>query len=368
MKNKLFQKTTISTLGKIILASIIIIVCLLIFLKANSKVQTEALEIKSVASVIQSDGTITPQNQATLHFQLGGKLVYLPFKEGDKVYQGQTIAQLDTYALQRQLTAALNTYRLTRDTFDQTQQNSQTGVLQGQQKYSLEITNKVGLDKITEDSIITDIVKRLLDQNQATLDNSVIQVELSNYALSLATITSPIDGVITHLDVITPFVNVTPATSFAVADPSSFVFRANVSENDIDFVSVGNKAIVKLGNGKSISGTISKIYPDKAALSNGQKVYLVDIESEELVKSSKMGQSGTALIQSNSRDNVKLVPTWTVLNHDSVWVLANNKPVLRNVTIGKTHGDMTEILDGLKTQDMIITNPESIAAGKYKIL
>jgi len=370
MKNKIFKKSTLFALGKIILASFVIIVGLFVFLRANSTIKTEALEIKSVASVIQADGAVTAQNQATLHFQTGGKLTYLPFKEGDKVYQGQTIASLDTYAIQRQLTASLNTYRSTRDTFDQTQENNQTGVLRGQQKYSLDVTNKIGAGGQDEENIINDMAARILDQNQATLDNSVIQVELANYALSLATLTSPINGIITHMDVTTPLVSVTPVTSFVVADPSSLVFRVNVSENDIDFISVGNAATIKLGsgNGKSITGTVGKIYPDKVTLPTGQKIYSVDIETAKENQLSVMGQSGTALIQSNSQKDVKLVPTWTVLNHEAVWVLAASKPVLRNVTVGKIHGNMTEILDGLESNDQIITNPESIAAGKYKIL
>jgi multidrug resistance efflux pump len=368
MKNKLFRERTIQILGRSIVVSLIFIAILFVALRANSEAKTEALEIKSVASVIQADGSVIAQNQAILHFQLGGKLTYLPFKEGDRVYQGQTIASLDTYTLQRQLTAALNTYRSTRDNFDQAQQNDQTGVLRGQQKYSLEVTNKIGVGGQTEEDIINDMAKRILDQNQATLDNSVIQVELANYALSLATLTAPINGVITHLDVTTPLVNITPATSFVVSDPSTLIFRSNIFESDMDFVSVGNTVTVKLSGGKSISGTVSKIYPDKITLPSGQKAYQVDIESEKTEGFAIMGQSGTALIRSNSQANAQLVPTWTVLNHDSVWVLSNGKPILRNVIVGKMHGNITEILSGLEAQDKVITNPESIAARKYKIL
>ncbi len=370
MKNRLFQKRTLISLGVIVLVSFIVIIGLLTVLKANPTVKTEAAEIKSVASVIQADGSITPQSQAALHFQTGGKLTYLPFKEGDSIKQGQTIASLDTYTLQRQLTTALNTYRSTRDTFDQTQQNNQTGVLQGQQRYSLEVLNKVSKSGQDEVDIINDMAKRIVDQNQGNLDNSVIQVELSNYALQLASITSPLSGIITHMDVTTSQVNVTPTTSFIVVDPSTLVFRANILENDIDFVTEGSTVTIKIGsgNGKPILGTVSKIYPDKITLTTGQKAYQVDIESAEITKSGVMGQSGTALIQSNAHSTAKLVPTWTVLNHDSLWVLANSKPVIRSVKVGKTHGDMIEILDGLEENDQVITNPESIAAGKYQIL
>jgi RND family efflux transporter MFP subunit len=302
---------------------------------------------------------VTSQNQATLHFQTGGKLVSLPFKEGDSVSAGQAIASLDSYTVQKQLTAALNTYRSTRDSFDQTQQNQGNNVIQNQQQ---KLTANSDTDYLNQ------VAKRIVDQNQANLDNSVIQVELANYAIQLSTITSPINGIITHLDVTEPQVNVTPLTSFVVEDPSSLVFRANVSENDIDFVSEGGKATVTLGSRKEFSGTVLKIYPDKVTLPSGEHVYQVDIASSDLLQNSKLGQSGSVILVSNTQNQVKLVPTWTVLNNDSVWVMDNGKAVLKQVTVGKIHGDKTEIVSGLKETDQVILDPESIASSQYKLL
>ncbi len=350
--------------------SMIVIIGLFAIFKANSPVKTEALEVKSIAEYLQADGAVTPQNQATLHFQTGGKLVYFPFKEGDSVYQGQTIASLDTFTLQKQLQLTANSYEIAKNAANQILQYQQAGVLEGQQRVSLDTTSKQGYSAISETDVIYNNIKRIVDNAFLSQNSAQINVDLANYAITLASITSPINGIITHMDVTTPYVNVTSATSFIVADPDSLVFRANVSENDIDFISVGNSVTIRLnsGNGKSISGTVSKIYPDKVTLVTGQRIYQVDIEAAQAGSLSVMGQSGTVLIQSNSQNNVKLIPTWTVLNHDSVWVFANGKPVLRNVSVGKTHGDLTEILSGLEINDRVITNPESIAAAKYKIL
>lgn len=346
MRNKLFKKRTIFTLGKIVLASAVVIIGLLVIFKANSLVKTEALEVKPVASVIQGDGIVTAQNQATLHFQTGGKLIYLPFKIGDQVYQGQIIASLDTV----KLTATLR----------QAEQDFTAAKAISDKYYD-------GRDPNASESYDDKIKRTTIDAAQNKAYDNVVKARQD---IADATLTSPINGVITQEDVTVTNVNVTPATSFTVADPSILVFRANVSENDIDFVSVGNAATVGLGNGigKSILGTVGKIYPDKVTLSTGQRTYQVDIESTQTGQFNLMGQSGTALIQSNSKENVKLVPTWTVLNHDSVWVLADNKPVLRSITVGKTHGDMTEILTGLQPNDKVIINPESIVAKKYIIL
>ena len=93
---------------------------------------TTSATVQFVNSTITADGSVVAQNQAKLNFQTGGKLVRLPFKEGDRVRAGQLIAQLDTYALQRQLTLALNNYRIARNSFDQTQQNSSDNVLKSQ--------------------------------------------------------------------------------------------------------------------------------------------------------------------------------------------------------------------------------------------
>src|SRR5258706_11022666 len=222
--------------------------------------KTESVAIKSVGSDISADGAIHSENEATLHFQSGGKLVYLPFKVGDSVSRGQTIAQLDTYALQRQLTQALNTYRSTRDTFDQTQQNANDNQLQSQQ---LSAASNATMDK---SNAINDIVKRIVDQNQASLDNSVINVELANYALQLSTLSSPFTGAITAEDVSVPNVNVTTLTSFSVADPLNLLMRANISPSDIDFVSVGAQVNISItGQSKSIVGSVEKIYPQQTS-------------------------------------------------------------------------------------------------------
>ncbi|HET9946632.1 MAG TPA: efflux RND transporter periplasmic adaptor subunit [Patescibacteria group bacterium] len=322
--------------------------------------------VKPVSNTISAQGSIHSVSEATLHFQTGGKVVYLPFKEGDAVTQGQIIAQQDTYALQQQLTQALNTYRSTRDTFDQQQENAQNGNLQGQQKTTL---NTYVTSPVTNTDVINSIVKRVLDQNQATLDNSVISVQLANNALSLATLTAPFSGVITHEDISVPNVNVTTSTSFSLADPSTPVFKAQVLQSDIDFVSVGATATIKLnGNSKSLKGTVTKIYPDKVTTPSGEAAYTVDISSPDLLTQGKLSQSGIVLITSSAQQATVLVPLWTVVGHQAIWIMKDNQPVLTPVTLGKTHGSLIEVLSGLSQSDSVITNPQTIAKMKYTLL
>lgn len=368
MKDKLLNRANLLVIIIVFCIVTVIIMVLPPFFKGNAQTDATDVAVRVASSKIQADGVVASENEAALHFQTGGKLVYLPVKEGDSVSQGETIAQLDTYALQRQLTQALNNYKSTRDTFDQTQDNSQNGVLQGQQKFSLNTMNQSGISGQNETDVINDMAKRIIDQNQASLDNSVINVELANYAMQLSSLTSPISGVLTHEDVTSAGVNVSPATTFVIDDPNHLVFKAQVLENDIDYVAVGQNAVIKMASGRTITGTVEKIYPEKITLPTGDKAYEVDIASDNLVQNTKMGETGTVLIDNIEGHDVIQVPTWTILSDSYIWVEENGKPVLKKITIGQEHGSYTEVTEGLSAQDKIIENPKSIVSNKYQIL
>src|SRR5579885_2222942 len=321
-----------------------------------------------VAPTISADGTITPQTQVTLHFQTGGKLIALPFKEGDRIATGQTVAQLDTYVLERQLQLAANTYETTKNTTDQTLENNQAGVLEGQQRTSLDTTNKNSYSSITEATVVYDAVKRMVDNSLLAQNSAQLNVDLANYALQLATLTAPFDGVVTHEDVTSAGQNVTPVTGFTIVDPTSLVFRANVPENEVDYVSVGNRATIHLdGQQAAMQGTVTKVYPDKTTLPDGATVYQVDIQSNQITPKSKLDLSGTAIIQSNTLANVLLVPAWTVLGGKYVWVKENTMPVLKTVSVGKTHGNEIEVTGVLSAGDKVITDPQFLSRQKYSL-
>lgn len=354
----------------IIVIFVLIVGSFFLFFNKKEKPQTIDPIVKSADAKILADGMIRSQNEVNLHFATGGKLVYLPFKEGDQVQNGQIIASLDTYALQKQLTATLNNYRITRDSFDQLQDNIQNNVGKAQITNPYDFVSKAGIGGANRDHTLDDMIKRLADESQAGLDNSVIQVELTNYAFTLSSLTAPFRGVITHLDVTTSNIMVSPATSFIMADPDALVFRANVSENNINFISIGGKASIQLTGmkDKTFDGIVTKIYPDKITLPSGQNVYQVDIESTDLKSVGKFEQDGAVLINSKYDHQVMLVPTWLVLSKQYIWVEENNQPVLRQVTVGNTVGNYVEITGGLPLGDKLIINPSSVVGNKYIIL
>ncbi len=369
------KKKLLTYLGILVILAVLAIVLvngytMMMNRRINPQSATTTSAVRFITSTITADGTVTAQDTATLHFQTGGKLVYLPLKEGDKVYQGQIIASLDTYSLQRQLASALNTYRSTRNTFDQTQANSQNNVLQAQQTNPFDYYSDAGIgqDTPTRTNAINDVVKRIIDENQANLDNSVINVELAHYALQLATLTSPLNGIVTNEDVNVAGQNVTTTTSFTVADPATMVFRANIPTEYIYYIVEGSTVTMAIdGLPNKIQGTIVRIYPSKVTLSSGQSVYQVDIQSDDLKKLARLDMGGTAILTTNAQ-HVAVVPAWTVLSGKYIWVDEGGKLELKQVTVGKVHGANIEVTSGLSESDRIIVDPQYIPSLKYSML
>ncbi len=365
---------------KKIITSLIIIILLIdagvlvVFqLQPNTTVlanDSQTAAVKSVDSTIIASGSIVAQDQATLHFQTAGKLAYLPVKEGDKIVSGQEIAQLDPYPLQQQLAQAVNTYKSAQDSFAQTQENQQAGVVAAQQRTSLDtsVHGNTNYSGTTEETVVQNAAQRFINQEQLSLNSSSLSVDIARYALQMATLTSPLNGIVTHEDVAMAGQNITPATAFTVADPATSVFRANIPVQNIDYIADGmNASVILDGEQNKINGTIVKIYPATVTLSNGEQVYQVDIQSNNIINKSKLGQNGTAIIMTNAK-NVILIPAWTVLGGKYVWIDNKGKPELKTISVGQIHGSEIEVTGGLTKNDRIITDPKVIPAGKYPLL
>lgn len=338
---------------------------------APSATESASFRVKKMEQEILVVGTLESEAQATMRFSVGGKLIYLPFKEGDRVRKGQTIAQLDTYDLRKRLEIAVNNLRLSKDTLSQSQENQRTHLMEVQLRYNVEsVTKLYGSIQEDETTVLSNMAARIIDQNQANAGSVQAQVDLANSAFQLSTITSPIDGIVLHEDITTVGVNVTPATSFVVVDPSQLIFHANVLESDIDFVKTGTNVSVKLDNkpSKIIKGTVLRVYPEKTKSASGTNVYRVDVESPEFKLGYTYGLSGAASIDSLVSGDAFLVPTWTIISGRQIWVVEGGKPQFKEVSVGNSRDGKTVILSGLSDSDEIVNDPEFLVAKLYWIL
>jgi RND family efflux transporter MFP subunit len=321
-----------------VVATVFVVVVLVWRSRATQKPTYHIIHptVQSLEKVLEVSGAVDASKSATLRFLAGGKLTYLGAQEGDRVKQWQTIASIDTSALQKSFQQDLNGYSSQRITFDQTIDNN-------------------------KDIHGNSTVDRSLQQNQLNLNNSVLTVEQEEIALKNSSIYSPINGILVSSPAQTSGVILGPTDTFEIVDPNTMFFSAEVGESDIRLVHLGQYVSVTLDAypDTPIDATVDYI-SFMSSLSDSNTVYKVRVGLPATADplQYKLGMNGTARISVDHKDNALSVPV-TVLttrdNNNYVEVLDSNKKIVqRQVTTGLETDTDVEILSGLSPTDEVV--------------
>jgi len=293
-------------------------------------------ETKSISSNLVLAGSINAAEVANLRFQNSGKLVWVGVKVGDRVKKWQTIASLDKAELKKSLQTQFNNYRTQLSQFWDTQD-----------KY--------------KDMVISDTIQRILDRTQYSLDNSVINYEITDMAIKEASLVSPLNGVVVAMDQNLPGTNITPATAtFTIVNPSSVYFRSEIDQEEVVKIKVGQKATLKIdaypdSNFDSeityiaytpMSGQSSTVYEIR---------FRLPVDNQDL--SYRLGMDGDATITLDQKDNALVLPLEAVINEDSktfVWLKNNGQLEKRYITTGIENDTEIEILSDLNPNDQVV--------------
>ncbi|MCX6725839.1 MAG: efflux RND transporter periplasmic adaptor subunit [Candidatus Shapirobacteria bacterium] len=304
--------------------------------------QTALVQKENLRLSISATGTVQSENQVDLKFQTSGLLTWVGVKEGDKVKKWQTIASLDKRELEKNLIKTLRDYNKERWDFNE----------------AGEVTYK--------DQIITDTLKRILEKNQFDLDKAVLDVEIKDIALKFANLTSPIDGIVTHIETPIAGINITPAGAvFTIADQNLMKFTSNIDEVDINQIKNGQKVLIILDAypNEQFEGTVNKIGFASVTTKGGGTAFPVEIKmpkNDDL--RFKVGMNGDIEIISEEKEAVLTVPNQALYqkdNHDFVKILENNKIKEIEVKKGLETDTKTEILEGLSEGQKVITSEKS---------
>lgn len=304
------------------------------------EIATGKVERKNLTKKLTVSGEVNAGEKASLKFQTSGLLSWVGVKEGDWVKKGQAIASLDQRELKKRLEKELNDYMTVRWNFDQTHDD---------------------YEEYKDNATLTDEMKRILEKAQFGLSNAVIDVELADLALKHATITTPIAGVITHIDTPLAGINITPATAtFNIVNPNSVYFEARIDELEIGKVKEGQGVIITLDSypDKTFEGLVSAI--DFAASTvGGSKVFLTKISlPQNSDRQFRLGMGGDAEIILSEKENVLTIPAEALIKREKnfVWIVdSEGKARKKEVETGLSTDEEVEIISGVEEGTEIIT-------------
>lgn len=292
-------------------------------------------KIETIKDELTLAGSVDASSKADLSFQTPGQLNWVGVKVGDKVKKFQAIANLNKDQLKKQLETNFNNYKSALTTFDDTNDKYKT--------------------------VLNDEIKRILERNQNTLDNSVISYELNDLAIKYATLVTPIEGIVTRVDNPVASQNITPASVISVIDPKSIFFKSQIDQEDVIKIKVGQKTTIILDSypDKTFDTKVSYIAftPVTGQSSTVYEIHFEMPNSENGDLQYRLGMDGDAKIELNESQDALTISTDAV-NDDNgqkyVYLKEDKKLVRRNVTIGIETDTNTEIKEGITQNDQIV--------------
>ncbi len=286
-------------------------------------------------------GSISTDQITNVKFQNSGKLVWVGVKVGDYVKKGQALASLDRSELRKNLATQFNNYR---------SQLSQFNDVQDQYK-----TTK---DKY----LVTDTIQRILDRTQYSLENSVINYELTDMSIKESTIYSPINGIVTAVDQPIAGNYITSATAtFTIVDPNGLFFESEIDQEKVNQIFLSQKAFLKLDSFPDDGELESKINFISFTPVSGQTSTVYNVRFQLPVDNSKfqyrLGMDGDVSIVLAKSENAILIPTDAVSDDNGqkyVYLKKDKELVRQNIKTGIETDTDTEVLEGLNVNETVV--------------
>ncbi|MBP7966808.1 efflux RND transporter periplasmic adaptor subunit [Candidatus Woesebacteria bacterium] len=309
---------------------------------AKAEQKTYTVKRETLRQTLSVSGEMNVNERVSLKFQSGGRLAWVGVKEGDYIKKGTAIASLDQRQLEKTLQKYLNTYSKQRQSFEQTVDNNDQLTL----SLSQDLRNQA---------------KRLIDQGQFDLNNSVIDVEVQTLAKENAFLISPIDGVLTRVDAPKAGMNVSITDQYEIINPDTMYFSIAVDQTDVVKLAVGQRGKIVLDAfpENEFYGTVAAIGYIPETDETGT-TYEVKMSLESYGFIPRVGMTGDVEFVMKELPNAVAVPLeYIEETDDNAYVYKNidNKFQKVEITTGQEYDGMVEIKKGLYAGDTISEIP-----------
>lgn len=313
---------------------VLLIILLVIAFTSGNKaeiisVQTEKVEKRNITQTVAATGKINPEFKVVITPEVTGEIVQLPVKEGDYVKKGQLLIRIkgDQYQAQKQrleanLQASEANLKMSKAELDKVESDYNR----------VKELNSKGLSSDSEFETAKSnylSTKASYEAAQANVLQSKAQLREVLETLYKTTIVSPMDGVITQLNVelgerVFGAGFSMGSDIMTVSDLRNIEAVVDVDENDVVLVSVGDTATIKVDafKDKEFKGIVSEIGnsaqttglgTQEEVVNFGVKIKILDPDNNL-----RPGMSCNADIQTETVNNVLSVPIQSVTTRSDI--------------------------------------------------
>lgn len=295
-------------------------------------VNLETLKYEKFEHFFLANGSFEAVDYAFISPEISGQITSIQVKEGDKVKKGQVLAKLNTEVIENSIREVKTSLKLASTVFEKQKQ-------------------------LWDQNIGSELDYLNAKNNMERME---VQLQTLESQLDMATIDSPINGIVDRIDVNVGELAMPGAMMMQVVNLDQFYLNVEVSESYIPFLHKGDPVIVNLtAYGEHyINGKINRI----ANIINPEnRSFQVSISMENADNKIRPNMLAEVKFKDFESENALVVPSIIVkkdFNGNYMFIAKKSEEgmVARKVYVetGKSIANVTHILSGLNEGDHVI--------------
>lgn len=334
---------------------------------------TEPVKRGTIDKSVLASGSVRAIQRTEVGAQVSGKIQKLNAELGQAVKKGQLIAEIDSEPQQNALNSAQAEWLAYQTQLNAKQVALSVAESSYQRLAKLYTQKSTSLNELDNARNTLALAKANLEESKAKIQLAEIAVNTAKTNLSYTKIIAPIDGVIVSVPVSegqTVNANQASPTIVQVADLSQVLIKFEIAEGDIAQVKVDQAVSFNTlaepnrryrTEIQSLDPALTKLtdnnYVEQSA-NNEAVYYYANAQVANPDQSLRIGMTVQGKITIFEKHNVLLVPNSAIKKRQGksvVDVLENGKSVERNIEIGISDGQSSEVLSGLNEGEQVIT-------------
>lgn len=315
-------------------------------------------------------GSVEACQRTKLSPIVGGRIVFLGVKKGDRVKKGQVLIRLWNEDQQAQNNLALTQVESARKHVGEVCSLADSAEREAARIKSLLARGFVSVGAEEKARFEARSRRSACIAVRADINQALAKVKVTKVEQGRTVLTAPFDGIVADIvgelgEYTTPSPpGVATPPAIDLIDPSCMYIEAPMDEVDAPKIEVGQPARITLDAlpSKTFMGKVKRVAPYVVAVEKQART--VDIEvsfnNEADIEQMLVGYSADVEVVLDRHDKVLRIPTSALLDGNKVLVFQPDTEKLEERVIkpGITNWEYTEVLAGLSQGDQIVTSLE----------
>ncbi|MES1244080.1 MAG: efflux RND transporter periplasmic adaptor subunit [Acidobacteriota bacterium] len=328
-------------------------------------------------------GTVKARRRAQLAPEVGGRVVAITHREGERVRAGEVLMRLDASLNEAQVTLSRRELQAVEAQREQSCLAAERSRRELARLAKLEKEGIVSADALDQAQTARDTSEAACRAARASVEQARAGVELSSRRVQQSVIRAPFDGVVGDLSVEVgewttpspPGMPIPPVMD--ILDPDSIYISAPMDEVDSSRIHQGQpvRVTVDAWPGRTFAGRVQRVAPFVLDVEEQNRTVEIEVALDDLGEPGEVrllpGTSADVEVVLEVRPDVLRVPTPSLLEGGQVLVVKAGRLEERKLRTGLRNWDWTEVLEGLAPGDLVVTSldkPEIKAGAEVTVV